>query len=109
MLMIAELVEVFEALQGAGWDCGASNGEGLSRILATELYPAALDGFTTATDWLDTPDRPDFVNQTDPSDTNFVSTGCAVLFLNWLHYQLGYDWTAIVGAGGPTLGRRIAR
>ena len=105
MLVIAELVEVFEALQGLGWDCGASNGEGLSRVLATDLYPDALDGFTTAAVWLDTPDRPDFVNNTDPTDTNFVSTGCAVLFLNWLRYQLTFQWSDIVASGAQTLGQ----
>ena len=24
---------------GLGWDCGASNGEGLSRVLANDMYP----------------------------------------------------------------------
>lgn len=103
MLMVAELVEVFEATQNAGWDCGASNGEGLSRVLATEQYPQQLDGFATAASWLDSPDRPDFVNQSDPTDQNALSTGCAVLFLNYLRYQLGYTWPAIVGAAGSTL------
>ena len=101
-LVIAEEVEVFEAVQNKGWDCGASNGEGLSRILATELYPAELDGFFTAASWLDS-DRPDWVSQTDPTDQNAVSTGCAVLFLNYLHYQLNFPWPQIVQAAGSTL------
>ena len=109
MLVIAELVEVFEALQGVGWDCGASHGEGLSRVLATELYPDALNGFATAAAWLDTSDRPDFVNNTDRTDTNFVSTGCAVLFLNWLGYQLNFQWSDIVAAGAPTLGQTYTK
>lgn len=102
MLVVAEEVEVFSALQSAGWNCAASNGEGLSRVLATELYPAQLNGFATAAIWLDG-GRPDFVNVNDPSDRNFVSTGCSVLFLNYLHYQLGFSWAAIVQAGAPTL------
>jgi hypothetical protein len=105
MLMVAELVEVFEAAQGVGWDCGASNGEGLSRVLATALYPAELDGYTTAAAWLDTPDRPDWVNNTDATDQNSISTGCGVLFLNYLNTQLGYSWEQIVQAGGPTLAK----
>lgn len=109
MLMVAELVEVFEALQGIDWDCGASNGEGLSRVLATELYPDAVDGFATAAVWLDSPDRPDFVSNTDPTDTNFVSTGCAVLFLNWLRYQLKFQWSEIVAAGAATLGQTYTK
>ena len=103
MLMVAELVEVFEAAQGVGWDCGASNGEGLSRVLATALYPAELNGYTTAAAWLDTPDRPDWVNNTNSTDQDSVSNGCAVLFLNYLNTQLGYGWDQIVQAGAPTL------
>jgi hypothetical protein len=103
MLAVAEAVEVFEAALGNGWDCGASNGEGLSRVLSTELYPAELDGFASAASWLDTPDRPDFVDQNDPTDTNYESIGCATLFLNYLRYQLHYGWADIVRQGGPTL------
>jgi hypothetical protein len=103
MLVVAEEVEVFSALQGAGWDCGASNGEGLSRVLATLLYPAELDGFTSAASWLDTPDRPDFIDSNDPTDRNYVSIGCSVLFLNWLRQELTYGWQAIVAAAAPTL------
>lgn len=103
MLVVAEEVEVYSALQGLGWDCGASNGEGLSRVLATEMYPAELNGFASAATWLDSPGRPDFININDPTDTNFVSTGCSVLFLNYLRYQLGHSWQSIVQAGRPTL------
>ncbi len=105
MLLLAEVVEVFSAEQGQGWNCGASNGEGLSRVLATELYPAELDGFTSAASWLDTPGRPNFVDQTDPTDRNYVSIGCSVLFLNWLRYELRYGWALIVGAAASTLGQ----
>jgi hypothetical protein len=75
MLVVAEEVEVFSAQQGAGWDCGASNGEGLSRVLATLMYPAQLDGFNSGSTWLDTPDRPNFVDVNDPTDRSYVSTG----------------------------------
>ena len=105
MLVVAEEVEVFEDIQSKGWNCGASNGEGLSRVLAADLHPDAAAPFSTAAAWLDTPDRPDWVDQTDPSDTNFVSTGCAVLFLNYLRHQLNFDWTQIVGAAGTTLAK----
>ncbi len=108
MLVVAEEVEVFSAAQAAGWDCGASNGEGLSRVLATDLYPGELDGYTTAAAWLDSPDRPDFVNNTDPTDTNPLANGCAVLFLNYLRFQLNNDWGTIVQAAAPTLGQTYA-
>ena len=103
MLVVAEEVEVFEAAQNRGWDCGASDGEGLSRVLATEIYPAELDGFATASAWLDSSDRPDRVSRTDLTDQNAVSTGCAVLFLNYLRYQLNFSWPQIVAAAGSTL------
>jgi hypothetical protein len=102
MLVVAEADEVFMAAQNAGWDCGASHGEGLSRVLATERYPAQLNGFASASTWLNS-DRPDWVNNTEPTDTNYVSIGCSVLFLNWLRYQLNYPWEAIVAAAAPTL------
>ena len=102
-LVVAEEDEVFMATFGRGWDCGASNGEGLSRVLANDLYPGAEPaGFVSAPVWLDQ-GRPDFVNTTDPTDTNYVSIGCSVLFLNWLRFQLGHTWQAIIAAGAPTL------
>jgi hypothetical protein len=102
MLNMAEAVEVFSAAQNAGWDCGASNGEGLSRVLATALHPSQLDGFATAADWLNSR-RENFVDHNDQTDRNAVSTGCAVLFLNYLHHQLGHPWASVVAHGRPTL------
>jgi hypothetical protein len=103
LVTMAEVVEVFAAAQNSGWDCGASNGEGLSRVLATDLYPEQLDGFATAAAWLDS-HRPNFVDHNDGTDQNPVSTGCAVLFLHYLHDQLGYTWRDIVTRGRNTLG-----
>ncbi len=91
MLVVAEEVEVFSNSQGRGWDCGASTGEGLSRVLATQLYPAELDGFESASTWLNTSGRPDFVSVNDPTDGNYVSTGCSTLFLNFLRHQLNFS------------------
>ncbi len=104
-LVVAEEVEVFEAAIGLGWDCGASNGEGLSRVLANDMYPGLEPAnFVSAPVWLNEDPRPNFVDQTEPSDVEYVSIGCSVLFLNWLHFQLGYDWKEIILAGAPTLG-----
>ena len=101
--MVTGLVEVFEGTQSAGWDCSASNGEGLSRVLATQQYRSGeITRFVTGATWLDS-DRPDFVNNTDLTDFNPVSIGCAVLFLNYLHDQLGHGWESIVQAAGTTL------
>lgn len=104
LVAIAEVIEVFEAAQAKGWNCAANNGEGLSRVLAEELHPAGvLPWMISSAAWLDTPGRPDYVSAIDTSDRNYVSTGCAVLFLNYLRYQLDFNWGEIVQAAGPTL------
>jgi hypothetical protein len=103
-LMVAEADEVFMANFGHGWDCGASNGEGLSRVLSNELYNVESANFISSDVWLNAKPRPNFVDRTDPSDTHYKSIGCAVLFLNWLRFQLHHSWAAIVASGGATLG-----
>ena len=40
-LLVAEADEVFMANFGHGWDCGASNGEGLSRVVANDISRAS--------------------------------------------------------------------
>jgi hypothetical protein len=102
MLLAAEVDEVFMAAQSKGWGCGFSHGEGLSRVLATELYPAELDGFASAATWLDG-SRPNWVDTTEGTDSDYTSIGCSVLFLNFLRYELTYSWNAIVAAAAPTL------
>jgi hypothetical protein len=101
-LNVAEFVEVLEAAQNKGWVCSASNGEGLSRVLAGLLYPDQVPEVATAASWLDG-GRPDWVNHTNPTDTNDLSNGCSVLFLNYLRYQLGHPWNMIVQSASSTL------
>ena len=68
-LMVAEEDEVFEAAFGHGWNCGASNGEGLSRVLANDLYPGVEpSNFVSSASWLDAPGRPDWINNTEGTD-----------------------------------------
>jgi hypothetical protein len=112
-LVIAEEDEVFEAASGLGWDCGASHGEGLSRVLANDMYRGVEPpNFMSAPVWLDqtSPDfgyRPDFITRTLPfeegGDRDYWAIGCSVLFLNWLRFQLGYSWNQIIAAGAATL------
>ena len=102
-LVIAEEDEVFMDAFGHGWDCGASNGEGLSRVLANDITPGVepLD-FVSSNSWLNS-DRPDWVNKTEQDDTKYISIGCSVLFLNWLRFQLNFTWKQIIAAGDTTL------
>jgi hypothetical protein len=103
-LLVAEIDEVFMANFGHDWDCGASTGEGLSRVLANDIYKGAEPAnFISSNDWLNLKSRHNFVDQTDPTDTNCKSIGCSVLFLNWVRFQLKYSWTQIIAAGGTTL------
>jgi hypothetical protein len=103
-LAVAEEVEVFAAVQGGGWNCGGSNGEGLSRVLAQAAYPNVLEnlGYFSAPFWLNSR-RPNFVGRTLPTDQNMIGNGCAVLFLNYLHVQLGIGWDKICQAAAPVL------
>jgi hypothetical protein len=101
MLVVAEADEVFMAAQKAGWDCGASNGEALSRVLAAEIYPAQLGGFASASSWLASV-REDFISKTDPTDRNFISIGCGTIFINYLRFQRGIGLWATVTAAGAT-------
>ena len=102
-LVVAEADEVFMANQGAGWNCGGSNGEALSRILSAAIYPQELNSFATASKWLKS-DRSDWVDSTEGTDRHSESIGCGTLFINWLRFQLGYGLGQIVPAGGATLG-----
>ena len=105
-LLIAEGDEVFQAAFGHGWNCGASNGEGLSRVLANDLYPGVEPlNFVSSATWLDAPGRPDWINNTEGTDRDYVSIGCSVLFLNWMRFQLGYSWSQIIAAGDNTLAK----
>jgi hypothetical protein len=103
-LLVAEADEVFMANYGHGWDCGASTGEGLSRVLANDIYKGVEPAdFISSDVWLSLNPRPNFVDHTDPTDTNYNSIGCSVLFLNWLRFQLNHSWTQIISSGGATL------
>jgi hypothetical protein len=107
-LNCAEVSEVLMAAQAEGWNCGASAGEGLSRVLATELHPASLSLFVSAPRWLNSA-RPDWVTQTEGTDRDYVSIGCATLFINYLRHQLHFSLAQIVQAGGTTLQQTYER
>ena len=101
-LMIAELTECFMGAQNKGWDCGGSNGEALSRLLA-ELESGGpggvLAGYATGPDW-DRAGRPNWIDANESTDLNPVSTGCGVLYLYWMMSK-GYTAAKITQAGCP--------
>lgn len=107
--MVAELVEVFEAAINNGWQCGKTNGEALSRVLATDRNSglAQLQVQTGQAWWAN--GHTDYVTNNNASDQDENSNGCGPLFLYYLHSQLGYDWTRITTTGGATLGDTYQR
>ena len=101
-LYVAELSECFMGAQGKGWGCEASNGEGLSRYCAEqETPPGTMNHFATGADWAQA-GYPNWVDRTEPTDRNHVSTGCTMVYLYWLRW-LGFTLPEIARAGGTTL------
>jgi hypothetical protein len=101
-LVQAEVTESYMGLQGAGWDCGGSNGEALSRLLAELISggpSGALRDYATGGAWAQG-HYPNWIDATENTDTNPISTGCGVVFLWWL-VSLGHSPTQIVQAGCP--------
>jgi hypothetical protein len=107
-LVRALLVHLFATARGRGWSPENSMGEALSRALAASRYPRQIAGFATAPAWLDS-DRADVVQAPPGRPDDPVAVGGAVLFLNSLHYQLGYSWEDIIASGGPPLAETYGR
>jgi hypothetical protein len=103
MVFVAELAEILMDLTGPLWNRRDSMGEGLSILAAQTLHPNgyyATGSGPRIGSWL-TGSRPDWISATEETDTNTVSYGCAVLFLNYLRYQRGFSFPQIVAAAGP--------
>ncbi|MDB6158492.1 MAG: hypothetical protein JWO04_2198 [Gammaproteobacteria bacterium] len=111
-LLVAEITEQFMRAQGRGWygsGTEGSEGEGLSRFLATQFlltngFGNPPPGFLNSNSWLSS-SRADFVNNINLTDDGpDAITGCSLLFLWYLFAQLGFSVNAIVAAGASTLG-----
>jgi hypothetical protein len=101
-LYVAELSEAFMGAQGRGWGCGSSNGEGLSRFLAENTQPGVIPTWgITGPSWANA-GYPDWISKTENTDRNYVSTGCAIVYIYWMR-SLGFTTSQIVQAGGATL------
>jgi hypothetical protein len=106
-LFIAELDEAFQgdpSNPDQGWGCGFSNGEAHSRVaafLASGGPRGSLAPYTTGPSW-DQAGRPDYVTTTEQTDRNAISTGCGMIFIDWL-FSLGYSFSQITRAAADTL------
>jgi hypothetical protein len=76
--------------------CGYSNGEALSRWCAAVVSSNALADFATAPAWAQA-GMPNWVDQTEQTDQDAVSTGCGMAFISWLLSQ-GHDLPQIAQA-----------
>jgi hypothetical protein len=103
-LVVAEVVELFEAACNNGWDCSHTNGAALSRVLAVERN-ANLASVTAQAElrWWRNGHR-DYINDNSATDRNEDANGCGALFLYYLRTQLGFSWTQITTTGGGSLG-----
>ncbi len=116
-LLVAEVTEMFMKAQAdgppriQGWygdNNEGSAGEGLSRFLAGQFLITNGLGvtepeFALANSWMSSP-RLDYVNAVDPEDHAVdAKTGCAILFIYYLHTQLGFSVNQIVAAAASEL------
>lgn len=109
----APSLERLRAKEGAAcargcWGCGSSNGEGLSRYLAENSSPGVLPSWGVAGPSWANAGYPDWVTNTEGTDRNYVSTGCAVIYLYWMR-SMGFTISQIVQAGGATLADNYSR
>jgi len=114
-VFVAELAEILMAFTGYGWGAGQAPGEGLSNLLGALLHPK---GYYDAgqgpriNQWLNggggNAARADFISKTVETDQDQYSYGCAILFINYLVYQLGHPLEDVIRAGGSTLAETYA-
>src|SRR3954447_19014574 len=111
-LFVAEFAEVLMSYRNQTvaptWNPAGSDGEGLSRVCAAVFYPDAYydPAFLAGpfvNPWLTSSGRTDWVDSREASDVAIDSFGCSILFLYWLHDQLGYSWHDIITKAGATL------
>jgi hypothetical protein len=118
-VFVAELAEILMQFTGYGWNPGQSPGEGLSNLLGALLHPAGYYDTRQGpriNQWLNggggpptIPPRADFVSKTVNTDRDIFSYGCAILFINYLVYQLGHPLKDVIRAGGSTLAETYTR
>lgn len=100
-LVMAEVCESYMGLQAAGWPCGGSSGEALSRVLANMVCGGSggalfQAGFGSAPSY----DGSDWISRDQGTDGDYASIGCGVLYLYWMLSQ-GHTIQEIIQAGCP--------
>lgn len=103
-LLVAELDECFQALQGK-MDCGLAVGEGHSRAMAAVIRPfKVLKGITGDVQGWWNGNPVDYFTNGTASDQNQQSNACNTLGWFWLNSHLG-SWSAVTGHAAMSLGQ----
>ena len=116
--LVAELAEIFMSYQSqlnqGKWNPQDSKGEALSCLIAELLYPNAAGD--RVSNWLNDESHPVFtpehtldhyaghnwIDVTEPTDANWISFGCGLLFMYWLNTVEHYDFAQVIAAKGST-------
>jgi hypothetical protein len=105
MIFMNEWVEILMSLSGGKWNAGDSSGEGLSQYCGIVRFQTGHYSYYVSwvNQWLNALPRQDWVNNTQGTDKNAVSFGCALGFLFYLNTQLNFSINQIIAAGSSNL------
>jgi hypothetical protein len=102
-LTAAVMIDVFAAAVGSGWEGQATNGTVLRHALAAALHPELAPLMQGLMHGWWHHGAGDYLSTTGADARDPDATGCGLLFLAYLHDDLGHTWPAIVRTGGATL------
>ena len=110
-VFVAEFAEVLMSYHSrvtgdATWSSGANSmGEALSTVCEALRHP---DGYYTGGvgprigTWLNSSPRPNWIDNTENTDKDFLSIGCGVMFIYYLMSEFNYSIGSIITASGST-------
>jgi hypothetical protein len=110
-VLVAELAEVLMGYRthvtgDPTWDHGAdSMGEALSTVCEALRHPDGYYGGglgPRVTTWLSASPRPNWIDNTEATDKDFLSIGCGVAFIYYLMSEFNYSINSVIQASGGT-------
>lgn len=114
-IFVGEMTEILMSYnimvpgRSPSWQPLCSDGEGLSRVAAAIFYSDAYYSILVSDEvgppvnkWL-LGSRTDWISKRKLSDVDVESYGCSILFIYYLHTQLGYSMDSIVSKAGESL------
>jgi hypothetical protein len=110
-VFVAEFAEVLMSYRtqvtgDSTWDHGANSmGEALSTVCEALRHPDGYYGGGLGpriTTWLNASPRPNWVDNTEPTDRDFLSIGCGAAFIYYLMSEFNYSISSVIQASGGT-------